>query len=265
MRRIYKVDAVWHNFKPSDFPTMALGGRLDHPSRAHFYAWLAQQTRQSAPILTWCDVGVLSLVDYLNVRRGFDHRLAAKIVYVGLEISEAIAEAARQHLLRPDDRILVGDLDDPHLSSSISERFDVISMRHVLNHCRYYEVPLRNAFDLLNSGGKVFVTLHEKCSTDHDTLREKPLPGVPGAYQENVYEFRKFLSYFSSLFAVESILEIDSRLDGRNKPNQIFTGAKPGYPQWAQPEVITFAPSRARQLVRFLKSGLMGMRKKRGA
>src|SRR2546425_5526806 len=65
----YKSDAVWHNFKPSDFPTMALGGRRDHPSRAYFYEWLARQARQSAPRLTWCDVGVLSMVDYLNVRR----------------------------------------------------------------------------------------------------------------------------------------------------------------------------------------------------
>src|SRR2546426_9213203 len=72
----YKSDAVWHNFKPSDFPTMALGGRRDHPSRAYFYEWLARQARQSAPRLTWCDVGVLSMVDYLNVRRSVDPDLA---------------------------------------------------------------------------------------------------------------------------------------------------------------------------------------------
>src|SRR2546426_11448410 len=106
----YKTDAAWHNFTPTDFPTMALGGRLDHPSRAHFYAWLAHQARQSAPILTWCDVGVLSLVDYLNVRRHLDPHLEAKIVYLGLEMSDSIAAIARQHLLRPRDRILVGDV-----------------------------------------------------------------------------------------------------------------------------------------------------------
>ena len=261
MGRMYKTTAVWHNFKLSDFPTMALGGRLDHPSRAHFYSWLAQQARQSAPILTWCDVGVLSLVDYLNVRRRFDPRLSAKIEYIGLEVGESIAEVAGRHLLRPGDRILIGDLDDPHLSASIPDRFDVMSLRHVLNHCRYYEVPLQNAFGLLNPAGKVFVNLHVKCSADHDILQERSLPDVAGLYLENVYEFRKFLRYFSSLFSVESILEIDSRLDGRNKPNQIFIGVKPGYPRRAQPEVIMFAPSRPRQLIRSLKSALMRTRK----
>src|SRR5438094_181961 len=121
----YKSDAVWHNFKPSDFPTMALGGRRDHPSRAYFYEWLARQARQSAPRLTWCDVGVLSMVDYL-----------------------------------------------------------------------------------------------------------------------------------SSLFAVEAIVELDSRLDGRNKPNQIFIGIKPGYPQRARPDTITVVPSRIARWLRSVKGAI---------
>lgn len=254
MRHVYKPDAVWHNFKPSDFPTMALGGRLDHPTRAHFYAWLAQQARQSKPAMRWCDVGVLSMVDYLNVRRGFAAGLSTRIVYCGLEIGASIAEVARKQLLRPDDCIVVGDLEDPRLPGSMSDRFDVVSIRHVLNHCAYYEVPLRNAFELLNPGGKVFVNLHLKCSSDGDRLQERPLPGVEGAYLENVYEFRRFLRYFTSLFALEAVLEIDSRLDGRHKPNQIFIGIKPGDPERVRPDVITVVPSGATRLIKFLRS-----------
>lgn len=254
MQGISEPNAVWHNFKPSDFSTMALGGRLDHPTRAHFYAWLAQQARQSEPTLRWCDVGVLSMVDYVNVRRGFHSDLSAKIVYCGLEVSQSIAEVARTQLLRPDDRVVLGDLEDPRLASSMAHRFDVISIRHVLNHCAYYEVPLRNACDLLAPGAKVFVNLHLKCSSDGDHLQERPLPGVEGAYRENVYEFRKFLRYFTSLFALEAVLEVDSRLDGRHKPNQIFVGIKPGYPERARPEVITIVPPKAVRAMKLLRA-----------
>lgn len=256
MQLRYKPDAVWHNFKPSDFPTMALGRRLDHPSRGHFYAWLAKQARQSAPALAWCDVGVLSMVDYFNVRRGLEPSLSARIVYTGLEISEPIAEVARQRLLRPEDRIVVGDLEDPGLAASIPDRFDVISIRHVLNHCRYYQIPLQNAFDLLNPGGKVFVNLHMKCSTDRDVLDARPMPGVPGEYMENVYELGRFLRDFSSRFAVESVEEIESPADARNKPNQIFIGVKPGYPRRTQPEMITFRPSPLSQVLGALRRRL---------
>jgi SAM-dependent methyltransferase len=237
---------------------MALGRRLDHPSRDHFYAWLAQQARQFAPTLAWCDVGVLSMVDYFNVRQGVKASWANTIVYTGLEISESIAMVARQRLLHPGDRVLVGDIEDPDLPTVLPERFDVICIRHVLNHCRYYEVPLRNAFDLLNPGGKIFVNLHLKCSTDSDIIESRPMHGVPGEYRENIYEFERFLRFFSSLFAVESIVEIDSMRDSRNKPNQIFIGIKPGLPHRAQPQVIQIRPS--------LVSRLLGLlRRKRGA
>jgi SAM-dependent methyltransferase len=255
----YKSDAVWHNFKPSDFPTMALGGRRDHPSRAYFYEWLARQARQSAPTLRWCDVGVLSMVDYLNVRRSVDPDLA-RVLYVGLEVGAPIAQAARRHLLLSTDRIELGDLEDPQLPAKTPDRFDVISIRHVLNHCRYYQIPLRNAFDLLVPGGKLFANLHLKCSADRDHLTERPLPDVPGSYVENVYAFDKFLRYLSSLFAVEAIVELDSRLDGRNKPNQIFVGIKPGYPQRARPETITVVPSRVARWLRSVKGAMVRSR-----
>jgi len=174
-------------------------------------------------------------------------------VYTGLEIGEPIANVARERLLRAEDRVVVADLEEPGLAASIPDRFDVISIRHVLNHCRYYEVPLRNAFDLLNPGGKVFVNLHMKCSEDRDVLETRPLPGVHGEYIENVYELGRFLQYFASLFAVESVEEIDSTHDLRNKPNQIVIGIKAGYADRIRPEVITFRPSflaRAREALR---------------
>lgn len=239
----YKPDAVWHNFKPGDFPTMALGRRLDHPSRGYFYEWLGKQARQSAPTLAWCDVGVLSMVDYLNVRHGMDPALSARIVYTGLEIGEPIADVARERLLRAGDRVLVADLEEPGLGATIPDRFDVVSIRHVLNHCRYYEAPLRNAFDLLKPGGKVFVNLHMKCSEDRDILATRPMPGVHGEYIENIYVLGRFLRFFASLFAVESVEEIDSPHDLRNKPNQILIGIKQGYADRIRPEVITFRPS----------------------
>src|SRR2546428_7240072 len=251
----YRSDAVWHNFKPSDFRGVAWGGGRNPSARGSFVGGLARQARQSAPRLTWCDVGVLSMVDYLNVRRSVDPDLA-RVLYVGLEMGAPIAEVARHHLLLPTDRIEQGDLEDPQLPAKTRDRFDVISIRHVLNHCRYYEIPLRNAFDLLVPGGKLFANLHLKCSAERDHLAARPLPAVPGSYIENVYAFDKFLRYLSSLFAVEAIVELDSRLDGRNKPNQIFIGIKPGYPQRARPETITVVPSRIARWLRSVKGAI---------
>ena len=252
----FKPEAVWHNFTRDDFPTMALGRRLDHPSRDYFYRWLGHQALQSSPVLRWCDVGVLSMVDYVNVRRRLDPVASGRIVYTGLEIGEPIAAEARRRLLRVEDRIVMGDLEDPGLSASVTERFDALSIRHVLNHSRYYEIPLQNAFDLLAPGGKVFVNLHMKCSVDRDVLETRPMPGVTGEYIENVYEFDGFLRRFSALFAVESVAEIDWTSDARNKPNQIFVGVKAGYPRRARPETIRVSPSRLADLVGSLRRRL---------
>lgn len=255
----YKADAVWHNFKASDFVTMALGGRLDHPSRGYFYDWLARQSRQSAAPLAWCDVGVLSMVDYENVRASADPDLA-RVVYCGVEMSEAIAREARGRLRRRDDRVVVGDLEDLALPRTLTDRFDVMSIRHVLNHCRYYEVPLRNALALLRPGGKVFVNLHVRCSDDADRLDVRPLPDVPGSYVENVYAWQPFVACFTSLFALEAVVEIDSRVDGRIKPNEIFIGVKPGLRQDLRPESITILPSFVTRAGRSLRAGLGAFR-----
>lgn len=209
-----KVDSVWHNFRGNALDVMRQEARARHPGRAFVDRLMRNWFGSSR--FDWLDVGVVGMVDYERLRPRMGFR------FTGSDLSESIADDSRRYLARPDDRIVVWDIEDPPDGSLIG-RFDLVTLRHVLNHCEYYEAPLRHAAMVLRPGGRVVVVLHLHLSDGPDRLERHRRWSVEGEVIGNVYNRERFLAAFASEF--EPLLWV--RLDDGRKPNDVIAGRKP--------------------------------------
>lgn len=189
-------------------------GRAHHPARElvdHLmWRWFGRQE------FDWLDVGVVGMVDYSRLRPRMGFR------FVGADLSEPIADDARRYLERGEDRVIVWDIQDPP-NDGLTNRFDLVTLRHVLNHCEYYERPLENAARLLRPGGHVIVTLHLQLVEGPDQLNRHRNWAVPGEVIGNRYGRDGFLRFFGRLFEPQLWVRLD---DGR-KPNDVIVGRRP--------------------------------------
>lgn len=208
-----KRDSVWHNFAGAALDVMRTGQRAHHPSRdivdGLMQRWFRGRTFE------WLDVGVVGMVDYERLRP----RL--RFIFTGSDMSESVAEDARRYLRGAGDRVIVWDIEEPP-DPALAGRFDLVTLRHVLNHCEYYVRPLEHAAAVLRPGGICVVVLHLRLIDGPDELeRHRDWP-IPGEVIGNRYERTAFLREFGRLFEIDAFIRVD---DGR-KPNDVIVGRR---------------------------------------
>ena len=68
--------------------------------------------------------------------------------YTGIDISPPIIEDSKSYLRNDRDRVMEWDIQqilDQNSPFSPDESFDLITMRHIINHCSDYEIVVENA------------------------------------------------------------------------------------------------------------------------
>lgn len=98
---------------------------------------------------------------------------------VGVELSPERAETAVKK--NPNLMILVGDITDPKLSERLSETFDVIIIREVIEHVPDKKAAFDNLGKLLNDNGFLFISFPPKRSpfAGHQQIGKSFLKAIP--------------------------------------------------------------------------------------
>lgn len=237
-----RTESVWHNFRGPALETMRAPARAHHPSRQLvddlIRRWFKGKTCH------WMDVGIMGMVDYERLRPKLRFR------FVGADISESVVADARTYLRDPADRVIVWNVENPPPSDLLGT-VDVVTLRHVLNHCSYYEKPLEHVADVLRPGGRVVIVLHLALMDGPDELRTHREWDTPGEVIGNRYGRERFMATLARLFDVE----LWARVDDGAKPNDILVARKPrvGSPAGRSPlRLELFMPAGRRHLVRRL-------------
>ncbi len=98
---------------------------------------------------------------------------------VGVELSPERAETAVKK--NPNLKILVGDITDPKLSERLSETFDVIIIREVIEHVPNKKSAFDNLGKLLNDNGFLYISFPPKRSpfAGHQQIAKSFLKAIP--------------------------------------------------------------------------------------
>jgi len=98
---------------------------------------------------------------------------------VGVELSPERAETAVKK--NPNLKILVGDIMDPELPEHLSETFDVIIIREVIEHIPDKKAAFDNLAKLLNDDGFLFISFPPKLSpfAGHQQIGKSFLKVIP--------------------------------------------------------------------------------------
>ncbi|MBI4349617.1 MAG: class I SAM-dependent methyltransferase [Elusimicrobia bacterium] len=209
-----KRDSVWHNFRGSGLGIMRAPARAHHPSR-----WVVDELMRTwfdDRSFDWLDVGVVGMVDYERLRPSLRFR------FTGVDLSESVLEDARQYLRGPSDAVTVWDIQEPPDARLVASQ-DLITVRHVLNHCEYYDRPLEHAAAILRPGGRIVVVLHLALVDGPDELRRHHAWDVPGEVIGNRYGRERFVRTFGSIFVPELWVRVDDGV----KPNDVIVGRRP--------------------------------------
>lgn len=209
--------SVWHNFAGAALGRMRAGPRAHHPSRAVVDDLMFRGFDRRP--FDWLDIGVVGMVDYERLRPRMRFRFA------GADLSTSVADDARRYLTSAADEIVVWDVETPPPPRLVG-RFDLVTLRHVLNHCSYYERPLAHVEEVLRPLGRVVVVLHLALVDGPDDLRRHRSWDVPGEVIGNRYNAERFLRYFADVFVPEAFVRVDDGV----KPNDVIVGrrADPG-------------------------------------
>lgn len=208
-----KLDSVWHNFRGAALATMRAPGRMHHPSR-RLVDDLIRRWFDDRPF-DWLDVGIMGMVDYERLRPQMRFR------FVGADMSESILDDCRRYLRDPADSVVRWDLEERPAPELVG-RFDLVTLRHVLNHCEYYDKPLEHTAQVLRPGGRCAIILHLALVDGPDQLVRHEDWEVPGEVVGNRYGRARFVGSLLRLFVVE----LWARVDGA-KPNDVIVVRKP--------------------------------------
>jgi SAM-dependent methyltransferase len=208
--------SAWENFDSGCFDVMRGDNRANHPSRSFIYNIIEKSFRKRP--FQWLDVGFVGMVDYEHLV----HKL--NFVFTGVDISSSVIKDSEKYLCKDVDRLVLWNIEDPveKANSDLKSEFDLVTIRHVLNHCNYYENPLDNIHSLLKDEGLCVVTLHLCLIEEDDRLNRGEFWDVPGEVISNYYNRQRFLDYFSNHFKLEHWV----RFDDGTKPYDIVIGRK---------------------------------------
>lgn len=108
----------------------------------------------------------------------------SRMAELGLQVQGLELEAHRVKMAQqfnPAIKVMVGDIADPVLPQKISERFDLIIMREVLEHVPNRRVTFANLNQLLTPGGYLYVTFPPRFSPfgGHQQLGQSILRFLP--------------------------------------------------------------------------------------
>ena len=191
--------SVWHSFVTNEqMNVMAAGKRQHHPSRKDFYLFFEAIDRLRNKKLMWLDLGTVSMVDYNFLREYFNFD------YVGADIARAIVANSKKCLTEDADNVYQWNIENPDIPEEVAaKKYDVISARHILNHCSYYEQPLLNLQKLLANDGFIYINLHLKCVDGNiDQLKTHNEWPMKGDVVGNFYSASKLRDFLEKHFNV---------------------------------------------------------------
>ena len=153
---------------------MMRGGKEKHPSHD-----IAEDIIFSSFPSSMLDVGVGPGVTYERIRNRLD-----KTSYTGLDISPTAITKLKT--MYPDVDFRVGSLMEIPIED---KAYDVVYTRHTLEHCPYYEIPIRELFRVAKK--LVVITLF------HELVQKDKIAVVSGR-NLNYYEQDKFMKFIDS-------------------------------------------------------------------
>jgi len=209
--------SAWENFDAKAMEVMRVDARAHHPARILVDDLIRREFGRRH--FRWLDVGVVGMVDY--------ERLVGTLnfTFTGADIGRSIIEDSRKYLRQSGDRVLLWNTEDPIEEAEgplAPGGFDLITARHVLNHCNYYEQPLLHMHHVLDDQGLCIITLHLNLIEGPDQLRRHNDWAVPGEVIGNRYNNNKFLRYLAQYFHMERFV----RWDDGYKPNDVLVARK---------------------------------------
>jgi SAM-dependent methyltransferase len=187
--------------------------RLRHPSRVLADDLIAHVFGTER--FDWLDIGVLGMVDYERLRDRLNFR------FTGADIAESALADARVYLRRLGDDLVLWDVEEPP-PATLERRFDLVTMRHILNHCRHYADPLEHTAAVLRDGGRIMIILHRPLIEGPDRLVTHSDWRTPGEVHDNHYGREGFFHAFGRSFEPELWIRVD---DG-HKPNDVIVGRR---------------------------------------
>jgi 2-polyprenyl-3-methyl-5-hydroxy-6-metoxy-1,4-benzoquinol methylase len=97
----------------------------------------------------------------------------------GIELSEERANISKEK--NPSLKVYVGDITNPKLTDSISETFDMIVMREVIEHLPDKQTAFNNIDKLLKDNGYIFISFPPKRSpfAGHQQIGQSILKAMP--------------------------------------------------------------------------------------
>lgn len=210
-----KKYSVWNNYR--SFDVMRVPGRRHHWTRRHLIKTVKRLFGASY-YFRWLDIGIIGMVDYENFTKNFSFD------YTGVDIGEDVLKDSARYLVEDNHKLCHADINDDiqEIKAKLRQidkgEFDLITMRHVLNHCPYYEKPIFNAYHLLAENGCLIINLHLSLLDAGEELDHHYGWKAEGLVIGNRYNKLKFTQYLSKFFEIEEFFTFD---DGK-KPNNVF-------------------------------------------
>lgn len=198
-----KVSTVWDNL--TEFSFMEQPRRFNHKS--HDYVMEFLQTTMGNSTFSFLDCGVLSCVTFRKLQ---DAHL--NVQYTGIDISSNILGNCKERFPTANWHVMdVRKLTFPDAS------YDVVHIRHVLEHLPNYDDAIRAVKELRRVAKQWVIICYFIPTGDEELLIEKP-SSQGGIVYLNTYNKEKFLAVLENLFS--AVTEIWIPDEYRN--NQIF-------------------------------------------
>ncbi|MBU1863735.1 MAG: class I SAM-dependent methyltransferase [Candidatus Omnitrophica bacterium] len=199
MKKNWPLKSTWQ--KLIDFTIMERPARFNHPSHQVIIGVLLRVMKRNK--FSFLDCGVLSAV---TVRKLI--RTSLNVTYCGIDISNSVIDNCKKRF----PQITWQAMDVQNLKFE-DETFDVVLVRHVLEHLPYYDKAIR---EVRRVARKYVLLCLFNPLREVDILKQQTKYG--GLYHCNVYGRDDFLTCLNGQFSsVEEIYIKDLQRD-----NQLF-------------------------------------------
>jgi len=192
-------DSTWLRWK--DCTVMERKWRINHKSHGVIIDWLSKFFgKESFSLL---DCGVMSAVTYRKIK---ESKLCVN--YTGADVAPQIIDDCRERF--PDVDWCVSDVQNLQFDDS---SYDVVLIRHVLEHLPYYEKAIQQAKRVSR---KYVILCLFHILEDQDKIQNKIKSS--GIYHFNVYGRGEFLDFLNREFSVVE----EQFVEDPQRDNQVF-------------------------------------------